>query len=57
MRRIFLRYADDLLVLLGCVCILIGLAMISIVITWIAAGVMLILFGLAIGKAKANANK
>lgn len=51
------RYLDDSLVLAGCLCILIGLAMISPVITWIAAGVMLILFGFMVGKAKANADQ
>ncbi len=51
------RYLDDSLVLAGCLCILIGLAMVSAVITWIAAGVMLILFGFMVGRAKANADQ
>ncbi len=49
------RNLDDLLLLAGCACILIGLAMWSIIVTWIAAGVMLIGFGVMIAKEKANA--
>lgn len=48
------KFIDDLLLLAGCACILIGLSLWNPVITWIAAGVMLIGFGVLIGKAKAN---
>jgi len=49
------RNLDDLLLLAGCACILVGLSMWSIVVTWIAAGVMLIAFGVMVAKEKANA--
>ena len=49
------RNLDDLLLLAGCACILVGLSMWSVVATWIAAGVMLIGFGVMVAKEKANA--
>lgn len=55
MRRLLGRYGDDLLLILGCLCILYGVTMVSIVATWILGGLMLIGFGVMIGKAKANA--
>ncbi len=49
----FLRdYLDDVLLLVGCGCILIGLAQWSPVITWIVGGGMLIGYGFLVGKAK-----
>ena len=54
MKKLFV-YFDDLLLLAGCACILIGLAMWNIIVTWIAAGVMLIGFGVMVAKEKANA--
>jgi hypothetical protein len=48
------KYLDDLLFLAGCICILIGLSMWSAVITWIAAGIMLIVFSLMYAKKVAN---
>ncbi len=55
--KYFLRnYFEDLLAAIGCVCILVGLCQISLVLTWIVGGVMLITFALMIGKAKANVN-
>lgn len=45
-------YADDLLLLAGCICILVGLAQWSAVVTWIIGGMMLIGFGVMIGKIK-----
>jgi hypothetical protein len=52
------RIIDDLLLLAGCACILRGLALWNPVVTWIAAGTMLIGFAYLIGKAKAkNANQ
>lgn len=52
--RILARFADDLLLLAGCVFILYGLSLWSAIITWIMAGVMLIGFGVLIGKVKAK---
>ena len=53
MKKLFV-YLDDLLLLAGCACILIGLAMWNIIVTWIAAGVMLIGFGVMVAKDKAK---
>jgi hypothetical protein len=51
----FLRnYLDDLLMLAGCGCVLVGLALWSPIATWIAAGLMLIGFGVLIGKVKSH---
>lgn len=48
---LFLRtISDDLLLVAGCACILRGLSLFSPVVTWIAAGIMLIGFGLLLGK-------
>jgi len=55
MKRFLGRYGDDLLLILGCVCILYGLSMWSIPITWITGGLMLAGFGVVVGKVKANA--
>lgn len=52
MRAWVRRYLDDALVLLGCACILYGLAQWCLVVTWIVAGIMLAGFGVLIGKAK-----
>jgi hypothetical protein len=46
------RYADDILLLAGCVCILRGLSMWNIVVTWIVCGIMLIALAVLIGKVK-----
>jgi hypothetical protein len=51
---IFGKYLDDVLLVLGCACMLIGVSKISIVATWIIGGVMLIVFGVLIGKVKAK---
>ena len=50
MKRMLANYADDILLVLGCIFILIGLSMWSAIVTWIAAGVMLIGGGILIGK-------
>jgi len=50
MKRILINYADDILLVLGCVFVLIGLSMWSAIATWIAAGLMLIGGGILIGK-------
>lgn len=46
MKHLIALLLDDLLLLAGCGCILYGLSMWSAIITWIAAGIMLI--GLAV---------
>ena len=51
------RFADDALLVAGCICILIGLAQISAAAAWVAGGVMLIGFGVLVGKANTNAIK
>ena len=45
-------YLDDLLLLAGCGCVLYGLSLWSAVITWIAAGAMLIGAAVLVGKVK-----
>ena len=52
--KIFIILIDDLLILAGCGCILIGLAQWSIVITWIVGGGMLISLGFLIGKVRSK---
>lgn len=52
MKRLLRKYADDLLLLAGCACILYGLSMLSAIITWIVAGLMLIGLAALIGKVK-----
>jgi len=54
MRKFLSKFFDDLLLVAGCLCVLQGLSLWNPVVTWIAAGVMLIVFGVLIGKAKAN---
>ncbi len=48
------KFLDDLLLVIGCVCVLIGVSKVSIVATWIIGGLMLIVFGVLIGKVKAK---
>jgi hypothetical protein len=52
MKKFLHDYLDDVLFIAGCVVILYGLAQLNTVLTWIAGGVMLIGFGLMVGKAK-----
>jgi hypothetical protein len=52
MIRFLTRYVDDLLLWAGCVCVLYGLSLWSLIITWIVAGLMLIGLGVLIGKVK-----
>lgn len=51
-KRFFANYLDDVLLLMGCICILVGLSMWSAIATWIVGGGMLIGFGVLIGKVK-----
>jgi LPXTG-motif cell wall-anchored protein len=46
---------DDILLLAGCGCILYGLSLWNAVITWIAAGLMLIGLAVLVGMRKRNA--
>jgi hypothetical protein len=57
MKKFLLNYLDDMLLLAGCGCILYGLALWSIVITWIVAGLMLIGLGVLVGKVKSHVAK
>ncbi len=52
MKKLIGNYLDDLLVLVGCVVILVGLSLWNIVATLVVAGSMLIGFGLLVGKAR-----
>lgn len=52
--RLFERYFDDLLLVFGCICILRGLSKWNIPVTWVVGGLMLIGFGVLIGKLKAE---
>ena len=54
MKRFLNRYIDDVLLLAGCGCVLYGLSLWNVVVTWITGGLMLIAFGILIGKAKAK---
>jgi len=53
-RPFFSKIIDDILLFMGCGCILYGLWLWNVVITWIALGIMLIVFGVLIGKAKTS---
>lgn len=48
------RYADDMLLLAGCACVVVGVAQISGPLAWIVAGIMLIGLAALIGKAKSH---
>jgi hypothetical protein len=48
------NYLDDILLVLGCACILYGLVQISVIAAWIVGGMMLAGFGYLIGRAKAS---
>lgn len=46
------KYIDDILLLLGCICILVGIRMISVIATWITGGLMMIGWGVLIAYLK-----
>jgi uncharacterized membrane protein AbrB (regulator of aidB expression) len=48
------NYLDDILTLTGCLCILIGLSMWSVPLTWIVGGSMLVGFGFMYARKLAN---
>lgn len=50
MKNFFSRYFDDLLLVAGCACILYGLSQWNAIVTWIVAGIMLIVFGVMVAK-------
>lgn len=54
MKKFISLYLDDILFVLGCLFILRGLSLWSNIVTWIAAGVMLIVFGVMIAKDMAH---
>ena len=54
MKRFLSKYLDCWLLTPGCMCVVIGLAQWNAVIAWVAGGVMLMGFGLMVGKAKAK---
>lgn len=56
MKRFIARNFEDMLLALGCILILFGLAQWNAIVTWIVAGMMLIGWGFLIGKAKSNVN-
>ena len=56
MKKFISRNFEDMLLALGCILILIGLAQWNAIVTWIVAGMMLIGWGFLIGKAKSNVN-
>ena len=49
MKAFLWKHLDDVLLVAGCGCILNGLAMWNVIATWIAAGIMLIVFGVLTG--------
>lgn len=46
--KLFVRYLDDILLVAGCACILYGLSQWNVIVTWIMAGIMLIVFSVLI---------
>jgi hypothetical protein len=48
------KYLDDVLLLTGCICVLIGLGQWSAVATWIVGGLELIGLAILVGKMKAQ---
>jgi len=48
------RFLDDILLITGCIAILVGLTQWNLVITWIVGGLMLIGWGVLIGKVKSH---
>lgn len=52
--KFFINLSGDLIIIAGCGCILYGLALWNVVITWIVAGIMLISIGAMIAIGKVN---
>ena len=53
--KLFLRFLDDFLLVAGCACILYGVSLKSVILTWVMAGIMLIGFGVMVAAEKAKA--
>lgn len=54
MKRIVSQFLDDILLAAGCGCLLYGLSLWSAIITWIAAGLILIGLAILVGMRKAR---
>jgi hypothetical protein len=54
LRSFFNKFFDDLLMVVGCICVLIGLSKWNVIITWVIGGLMLIVFGVLVGIGKAR---
>jgi len=54
MIKVINRFIDDILLIGGCIAILVGLAQWNLVITWVVGGLMLIGWGVLIGKVKSH---
>lgn len=50
------KYADDVLILAGCVCLVYGIWQFSPAAAWIVGGLALVAFGAIYGKVKADAH-
>jgi len=48
------KFLDDILMLAGCACIIYGLSLWNLVVTWIVAGMILIGLAYLVGKARVN---
>ena len=55
-KRLIAFYGDDALVLAGCACFLYGLWQFQPILAWLIGGLMLIAFGVLLGREKAKAN-
>ncbi len=53
-RSFFNKFFDDLLMVGGCSCVLVGLSKWNVTVTWIIGGLMLIGFGLLVGKVRSK---
>ncbi len=54
MKRFLSNYLDDILVVVGCISVLVGLAQWNAAITWMVGGLMLIAFGIIVGRVRAE---
>ena len=50
--KVFIELFDDILLLAGCGCVLYGLSLWNVMITWIVGGLMLIGLAYLVGRAK-----
>lgn len=54
MRKILYHWIDDIFLLVGCVCVLVGVSMWSVPLTWLIGGLMFIGYGVLFGLEKAR---